>query len=246
MYATSSEDTRVPWAAHSYNVAFSDEIGHFDYCYGVNAIPAGGDCPSGNKEGDGESADPAIDDQFCYPATDSTHYPIGGCFNSFGNAAFDGVPYQNDWPGTFANPFVDHKVHPTPIVFTSPRFGKPSFSGKYSRVAFETDLSRIEGYTYATPCDRLHTGNNCTDPPLSDDGNAAVFYPIFTTRGLGASCVWQEGGSHIPFTTNTFGGTSAAEYGPLLQLVYLNFGAPGTNTRYNDFRNVLNFNPCPG
>src|SRR2546430_17708788 len=32
MYATSSEHTRVPWAAHSYNVAFSDEIGHFNYC----------------------------------------------------------------------------------------------------------------------------------------------------------------------------------------------------------------------
>src|SRR5262245_34282681 len=32
MYATSSEHTRVPWAAHSYNVAASDEIGHFEYC----------------------------------------------------------------------------------------------------------------------------------------------------------------------------------------------------------------------
>ena len=32
MYSTSSPMTRVPWAAHTYNVAFSDEIGHFDYC----------------------------------------------------------------------------------------------------------------------------------------------------------------------------------------------------------------------
>ena len=36
MYATSSEHTRVPWAAHSYNVAFSDEIGHFEYCDKAN------------------------------------------------------------------------------------------------------------------------------------------------------------------------------------------------------------------
>src|SRR6516164_9362794 len=36
MYATSSEHTRVPWAAHSYNVAFSDELGHFEYCNAVN------------------------------------------------------------------------------------------------------------------------------------------------------------------------------------------------------------------
>ncbi|TMB88195.1 MAG: hypothetical protein E6J45_11615, partial [Chloroflexi bacterium] len=39
MYATSSEATRVIWAAHSYNVGFSDEIGHFQYCNGV-AVPA--------------------------------------------------------------------------------------------------------------------------------------------------------------------------------------------------------------
>ena len=36
MYSTSSEHTRVPWAAHSYNVAFSDEIGHFEYCNRAN------------------------------------------------------------------------------------------------------------------------------------------------------------------------------------------------------------------
>src|SRR5262249_39422428 len=35
-YSTSSENTRVPWAAHSYNVAFSDEIGHWEYCANVN------------------------------------------------------------------------------------------------------------------------------------------------------------------------------------------------------------------
>jgi hypothetical protein len=38
MYSTSSELTRVPWAAHSYNIAFSDEIGHFDFC---NAVSGG-------------------------------------------------------------------------------------------------------------------------------------------------------------------------------------------------------------
>src|SRR5204863_6524915 len=53
MYATSSEHTRVPWAAHSYNVAFSDEIGHFEYC---SAVPEeGGPCATGDDpagEGD--------------------------------------------------------------------------------------------------------------------------------------------------------------------------------------------------
>ena len=42
MFSTSSPDTRVLWAAHSYNVAFSDEIGHFEYCNAVNSF--GGSC----------------------------------------------------------------------------------------------------------------------------------------------------------------------------------------------------------
>jgi hypothetical protein len=41
MYSTSSEQTRVIWAAHSYNVAFTDEIGDWQYCNGV-AVPATG------------------------------------------------------------------------------------------------------------------------------------------------------------------------------------------------------------
>jgi hypothetical protein len=46
MYSTSSEHTRVPWAAHSYNVAFSDEIGHFEYC---SAVDANGNCIQANN-----------------------------------------------------------------------------------------------------------------------------------------------------------------------------------------------------
>ena len=47
MYSTASEHTRVPWAAHTYNVAFSDEIGHFEYCSAVTA--EGGACTSNNE-----------------------------------------------------------------------------------------------------------------------------------------------------------------------------------------------------
>src|SRR5579859_95088 len=65
MYSTSSEQTRVIWAAHTYNTAFSDEIGHFENCNGPSAIPAtpfGVDangnaisCPAGNSEGFGSN-----------------------------------------------------------------------------------------------------------------------------------------------------------------------------------------------
>jgi hypothetical protein len=103
-------------------------------------------------------------------------------------------------------------------------------------MAFEADLPAIE---FATGCDTT-TGAGCVNPPPG-----ANFYPIYSTRGA-ASCGWQEGGTHIPGTTNTFGGTSTSEYGPLLPLVYADFpGQPGTAFFYENFRNVLPNNPCP-
>jgi hypothetical protein len=57
--------------------------------------------------------------------------------------------------------------------------------------------------------------------------------------------VWQLGGAHIPGTSNTFGGTSAAEYGPLLASLYQQFGAQLPVFRFNNFRQILNTNPCP-
>src|SRR6266487_676302 len=92
MYATSSEHTRVPWAAHSYNVAFSDEIGHFEYCAATGS--EGGTCTTPGPE------DPTVDadDVGCYSAASSTRVRIGGCLGSDGD--FDGPPYQRVWPGS--------------------------------------------------------------------------------------------------------------------------------------------------
>ena len=62
------------------------------------------------------------------------------------------------------------------------------------------------------------------------------------TGTSGGECVWQLGGANIPGATNTFGGNSTAEFGPLLLLAYPVPG--GVSTRYNNFRNVLSSNPC--
>jgi hypothetical protein len=72
----------------------------------------------------------------------------------------------------------------------------------------------------------------------------ANFYPIYSTHGGHGGCAWQLGGPFIPGTKNTFGGTSTAEYGPLLLLDYLAFGGHGaTVSVFNDFRQVLTNNP---
>src|SRR5262249_11872024 len=177
MYSTSSEQTRVIWAAHTYNVAFSDEIGHFENCTGPNPIPAtpfGLDasgnpvvCPAGNSEGFGSSTSPTDgDDDFCFPGTGALPININGCTGT--TAGFDGPDSQPVWPNG------DTTLHPQPVLFSSPRTGSGD-SVNYSRVAFEADLPRIEFNT----CNRA-TGAGCTLIPTTDKGTPAVFYPFYS------------------------------------------------------------------
>jgi len=223
MYATSSEHTRVPWAAHSYNVAFSDEIGHWEYCADVNTA-------------DGTCNDPGsdADDFFCLPASESLRVQVSGCFATDND--FNGVSYQPGWPGSNPNAGQDQVFHPRSVLFSSPTFNGGT---NYSRVAFEADLPRIEAADFGGNCNRS-TGANCVNPPPG-----ANFYPIYSTRNnSGVGCIWQLGGIYIPGTKNTFGGTSTAEFGPLL---FLDYPGPGFTPihRTNDFRQVLSGNPCP-
>jgi len=228
MYSTSSEDTRIPWAAHSYNVAYSDEIGHFEYCADVNT--ANGTCNGDPNDPNG----PDGDDVACHGPDESLFVQIGGCTGTDND--FDGTSYQKTWAGTLRNPGQDRRLHSTSLLFSSATF---NHGRNYERVGFEADLPRIEAADFGGLCNRT-TGENCVNPPPG-----ANFYPIFTTtraKGHGGSCMWQEGGTYIPGTKKTFGGTSTAEYGPLLQLVYPGPGFQPT-FRYNDFRQVIE-NPC--
>ncbi len=232
MYGSSSEHTRVPWAAHSYNVSFSDEIGHFEYCDAVAA--EGGACtkPGGSDRGN----PPDADDVACFSPASSTRIQVGGCLGTDGD--FDGVSYHRVWPGS-TTPAQDAQLHPRSVLFSSPRFNGLQ---RYSRIAFEADLPRIEAADVIDPrlppCNRT-TGANCVNPPPG-----AEFYPLYTTRNGGAfGCQWQFGGTNIPGTKQTFGGTSTAEFGPLLTLTYPGVGFQPVN-RINNFRRVLDHNPC--
>jgi hypothetical protein len=259
MYSTSTPQTRVTWAAHSYNVAFDSEIGHFDFCNGPVPIPAtqfGLDasgnpttCPTGDTEGpagDMEPSDPAVDDLFCFPGSEAMRYKVSGCTYT-NDPGFDGASYQPLWPDG------NTRLHPTPFQFSSPTTGR-DYNVPYEQAALETDLPDVE---FAT-CNRT-TGVGCTLIPTTDDGTPAAFYPFFSiTRSEGArnerarsvrhaagdrrgGCVWQFG-NDIPGEITDFGRN--AQYGPLLKLSYTTKGG-GSVQRYNDFRNILGGNPCP-
>lgn len=267
MYSTSSPATRVPWAAHSYNVSFADEIGHFDYCTGPiqggaqacypNQTIEGMTGDHSNAEGIARSANPTADDYGCFSAAESTLVRVQGCLAT--NSGFDGVPYQNLWPGSGPN-------RAGPFYFSSPLTGT-GFNTDFQQAALEADLPRIERDT-RQHCD-VFNGARCTYYPITDDGQPAAFYPVFQIGHLAGNgggdaatrasnqngngnengngnCWWSLGAPNIPgFTTNSFGGT-AQQYGPLLPLSYLVPGGGGaTETRYNDFQKVFESNPCP-
>jgi hypothetical protein len=245
MYSTSSEQTRVIWAAHTYNVGFSDEIGHFENCEGPNPIPAtpfGVDannnpitCPTGNTEGFGSNTSPTDgDDAFCFPGSEAMRININGCTAT--NNGFDSLGYQPVWPdGNTA-------LHPEPFLFSSPLTG-PGDTVQYSRTAFEADIPRIEGGTCR------FTGVGCTQLPTTDKGTPVAFYPFFSAFQDGVpgeqgdnGCMWGFG-NNLPGATTNFGGNP--QYGSLLAQNYLRVGGGGAITvRYNDFRQIIP-NPCP-
>ncbi|MBV9207344.1 MAG: hypothetical protein JO037_18525, partial [Actinobacteria bacterium] len=247
-FSTSTPLTRNVAAAHTYNIAFSDEIGHFEYCGQVNTSSPIAACakslgPDTNNPDVGP--DPQGDDDFCLPASASTDVKIGGCTDIDGD--FDGVPYTFSWPGSISNPLADQLLHPTSFLFSSPTVAGANFTS----MAFESDISRNESSDTAfrvdVPCQRHvlnpsdpHPGLGCVNPPPN-----SVFYPFYSTRNTANGCMWQEGGPYIPGTTNQFGGSAQAEYGPLRVISYPTAPFGTITLRLNDFRSSQLALPCP-
>jgi hypothetical protein len=241
MYSTSSEHTRNPALAHSFNISFVEEIGHFAFCDDADPNTFACTAPGLNDKGAVDADDVACftPSQIFFPPAPIVQ--IGGCTAS--DIDFDGVSYDRSWPGTLRNWHEDREVHPTPVRLTSPLFLEAGEHGEgpeienYDRVAFEADLPLIESATVPA-CDTF-AGTNCENPPAG-----AKFYPIFSiAKAEHGVCEWQFGGKHIPGTTNTFGGNSTEEFGALLPLVVQDFSA--SITEFNTFRRILDENPCP-
>ena len=247
MYSTATPLGRNFNAAHTGNIAFSDEIGHFEYCAAVRNDPLG-TCnrPLGDDTNDADNAgvDPLGDDVFCLPASASPRIKIGGCLNTDGD--FDGVSYKFSWPGSISNPAADQLLNAQPIRFTSPLTNGHNFS----TIAFESNISRSESsdtaFRVQTFCQRHlanpadpHPGAGCVNPPPHSN-----FYPFYSTINGTGGCWWQEGGPYIPGTTNRFGGSAHAEYGPLRVISYPTAPFGTVTLRFNDFRSNPISNPC--
>lgn len=228
MYSTSSIQTRATWTAFPYNIAWSDETGHFDYCSQVDTST--GKCTG--DEGAGANKEPADSDDFeCFPASAATRDPVGGCIAP--NYGFDGPPYLKDWPN-------GSKSRPTPIMFSSPLTGR-HFTVNYAHNALAAPLPFNEaGGGHQPSCD-IYTATGCTKLPLTDDGTPAAFYPYFYTTRV-AGCTWGEGTDVPGLTVRDFGKLN--QYGTYDRNVYYT-GTSGPYKYSSVFIKNYPRNECP-
>ena len=183
MYSTSSEHTRVPWAAHSYNVAFSDEIGHFEYC---NAITGeGGDCTA-NSEARSTATTRAASAR-----RSRLLVPIGGCIAT--DSDFDGVAVPAGLARNRSEPRSGHEVPPEPGHVHEPALQRHA----------ELQSSRLRGRPAADRGARLRRhlrpvhGRELREPAaglelLPDLHDRDVDRQNPSANG---HCVWQLGGA---------------------------------------------------
>jgi hypothetical protein len=227
MYSTSTIKTRATWTAFPYNIAYSDETGHWQYC--SQADPDTGQCTGlEGAPGDQEPAD--ADDTGCFPASAATRDPVGGCIGA--NYGFDGPPYLNDWPN-------GSRHRPTPVMFTSPLTGR-HYTSNYSQTSLAAPLPFDEYGGGHQACD-IYTATGCTKLPITDDGTPAQFYPYFYTTHV-AGCSWGEGTDVPGLTVKDFG--KLDQYGTYDKDVYYS-GPTGPFTYSSVFINNFPRNVCP-
>lgn len=228
MYSTSSIETRATWTAFPYNIAYSDETGHFDYCSQVDTTT--GNC-TGLEGAPGDQKPADADDTFCFAPGQATVDRIGGCTAS--NYGFDGPPYLNDWPDGQRN-------RPTPVMFSSPLTGR-NFTVNYAQTALVAPLPFDEEGAGNQPCD-THTRTGCTLLPVTDDGQPAQFYPYFyTTRVDG--CTWGEGTDIPGLTVRDFG--KLQQYGTYDAGVYYTGTGGAPDSFSSVFMHLYPGNLCP-
>jgi hypothetical protein len=239
MYSTATPLGRNFNAAHTGNISFADEIGHFEYCakvrndsLGTCAKPLGDD----TNDPDNAGPDPAGDDVFCLPASASSRIKIGGCLETDGD--FDSVSYNFSWPGSLTNHTADKLLNARPVQFTS-----PVTKGKqFSTFAFESNISRSESddtqFGHSTPCQRHitnpadpHPGVGCVNPPPGSN-----LYPFYSITHANGSCWFQQGGAFLPNTSYRYGRSAHALYGPLRAVSYPSAPLGTVTKRFNDFR----------
>jgi hypothetical protein len=262
---TDQGGTRVQWAAHSYNVSYSDEIGHWDWCNNITEPNAGsslspgagfgsGHCNVNGMEGPGlTKKDDSDSTGGCFTGEEGASFAkyggavagsdgpgvaVPGCIST--NEGFDGGSYQ-------AGRWAPAPNAPTPITFSSPLTG-PENHTPYQSTAFEADIPRITALNVDDGDCSRNTGTRMTKNSITgvwtDTGTPCAVPPIDDTGAVAFYPTFGhqtiEGSGCMwqegNYTAST--GGAGVQFGTSLwKLSYLAFGGGGALTyRFNDVR----------
>jgi hypothetical protein len=207
--------TWAGWTAHTYNIAFAVEVGHFESPdKGMNEKPVRGKGGAFRQEEGPCFSGPVI------PGCTGSDVPD-----------FDGFSYQADWPNS-----MSAGAFPSPVLVSSPKSmaADGSFTNPYGSLQFEADIPRIEAPDSGGVCDRI-LGAGCTNPPAG-----AAFYPWFHELTNGTACAYGIGNT-IPGEVSGFGG-EVHEFGPL---EYTQYSTVAGGTKTDNYGSGAFANPCP-
>jgi hypothetical protein len=263
---TDEGGTRVQWAAHSYNISFSDEIGHWDWCNNVAEPGAGSSLSPGAGIGSGHCAVNAKEGPALTKHNDADSG--GGCFTGEEGAAFakyggavagsdgsgvaiPGCLAENDGfdGGSYqAGRWAPAPNAPTPITFSSPVTGSGENTHPYQQMAFEADIPRITALNVTDyDCSR-NTGTRMSKDSVTgvwtNTGVPCAVPPLNDTGGTAFYPTFGHTQSEDNGCMWTFGNYTASTGGAgvqfghdLFKLAYLVFGGGGARTyRFNDVR----------
>ncbi len=222
------------WSIHTYNVAMSDEIGHFENCLAINAE---NNCTSSRQPGRGRPRRGRRKQLLCprhrFDARDDRRMLLRR--RGLGWSVLSaGLARDQPQPDSSTDCCTRHR-YGSPVR-------PPTAAGSTTRRWHSRPTCRP-----LRPKTRSSTRRSVTRTPAPTASNppmGAQFYPFYTTAFSEHGCVWQEGGNFIPGTINHFGGSSTAEYGGLLRVL---FAEPGftTSRPISDFNSGDRFNRCP-
>ena len=215
------------WSAHTYNVAMSDEIGHFENCLAINAR---GRLHQGRRPGP-------------EPGRGRQRLRAG---NRLAAGAHRRLlqPWMRILTGshTARTGRAPTRMSPRTGPCTRHRSCSPARSptGGTTRRSPSRPTCRGSRHRTRRPTRRSATGHR---RELREPAARCAVLPVLLDHERYGSCTWQEGGKFLPGTTNDFGGSSTTEFGPLLKTVYPKTGFT-TEELINNFNSGNMANPC--
>ena len=212
MYSTATQAGRNFNAAHTGNISFSDEIGHFEYCAKVrnDAIAS---CANslGDDTNDGRRRHRTRGRRQLLPARRPRPPGSRSVAASTPTATSTRSATSSPGQGRSATHVADQLLNASPVRFTSPTHERQELRDHGVRVEHQPVGVRRHRVPRGRLLPAAHHEPSGPAPRgrLREPATELELLPLLQHHhASGGTCWWQQGGPYIPGTTNKFGGSA--------------------------------------